>query len=716
METEKAEDRSSENETKDFRKNVLERCIWLRNRILKELGIRVEDLSSFQSFTRLLHKPRDPSNLAVIRILYGFLMIIDVHHERGLSSADSRWGNPSECRFPFFNFLKPLPVEWMIMIYLLMLLGASGILLGYKYRLSCLCFLVPYWYIFFLDKSHWNNHSYLFGLIGTQLMVSGANRCWSLDGKKNPKIRNKHVPLWNYALLRGQIFLVYFIAGLKKTNLDWIGGYSMEKLGYHWVFDGFRIFLTDDQITYFVVHLGGFLLDLTVGFFMLMEFSRPYAFLFCGMFNLMNSRMFAIGMFPYVMIAIMPIFCASDWPKKVLVKLPKLRELTLYDAAPGRSEDCIYTEQEVVPEKQSGSPEKECAASTKTPSLTNVRFRHKVTALLFCVYFCLQGFLPYSHSFTKGYNTWTQGLYGYSWDMMVHNWRYVHTTITVIDKNTGQHSHLDPEAWTRSHRWTHHADMVKQFAHCIQERVAEMHNLKNIELYIDVWLSLNRRFTQRMYDPSVDILTADWSPFEEVTWVLPLQTELTDWRQNLVDMEERIFNQSEDVDVVFVTDFPGFHLLNYVSENHENTTLEVMKGTVEVQLGTGEIIELKEGQSIQIPSGIYHRVSPLKYSPACYMYIYFINKTDLKLTDSEWQGSSKAPTCPASYPNFQVEPRDALLSCKGVCWERIKKDFKKKFQIWTRSMELIGRALYSILTRRPMSIETNTRQEYEEEI
>ncbi|KFM70776.1 Vitamin K-dependent gamma-carboxylase, partial [Stegodyphus mimosarum] len=195
----------------------------------------MKDLSSFQAFTRLLHSPRDPSNLAVIRIFYGFLMIIDIHHERGLSSADSRWGNPEECRFPFFNFLKPLPLEWMIMTYLLMLFGSTGIMLGYRFRCSCLCFLIPYWYIFFLDKSHWNNHSYLFGLLGTQLMLSGANRCWSLDGRRDQRIRNTHVPLWNYALLRGQIFLVYFIAGLKKTNLDWIGGYSMEKLGQHWV-------------------------------------------------------------------------------------------------------------------------------------------------------------------------------------------------------------------------------------------------------------------------------------------------------------------------------------------------------------------------------------------------------------------------------------------------------------------------------------------------
>ncbi|GIY81009.1 hypothetical protein CDAR_71231 [Caerostris darwini] len=51
----------------------LDNSIWLRDKILKELGIRVEDLTSFQSFARLLHEPRDPSGLAVIRILYGMV-------------------------------------------------------------------------------------------------------------------------------------------------------------------------------------------------------------------------------------------------------------------------------------------------------------------------------------------------------------------------------------------------------------------------------------------------------------------------------------------------------------------------------------------------------------------------------------------------------------------------------------------------------------------
>lgn len=57
-------------------------------------------------------------------------------------------------------------------------IGAVGIMLGCFYRLSCLMFISTYWYIFFLDKTAWNNHSYLYGLIGFQLTFMDANRYW----------------------------------------------------------------------------------------------------------------------------------------------------------------------------------------------------------------------------------------------------------------------------------------------------------------------------------------------------------------------------------------------------------------------------------------------------------------------------------------------------------------------------------------------------------
>lgn len=56
--------------------------------------------------------------------------------------------------------------------------GALGIMAGCCYRLSCVAFLGPYWYLLLLDKTSWNNHSYLYGLLAFQLALLGADRYW----------------------------------------------------------------------------------------------------------------------------------------------------------------------------------------------------------------------------------------------------------------------------------------------------------------------------------------------------------------------------------------------------------------------------------------------------------------------------------------------------------------------------------------------------------
>lgn len=67
--------------------------------------------------------------------------------------------------------------------------------------------------------------------------------CRSLDAWRHswrPSWRDRPVPLWNYALLRLQFFLLYFLAGVKKLDADWIGGFSMTHLNNHWVFEPFK--------------------------------------------------------------------------------------------------------------------------------------------------------------------------------------------------------------------------------------------------------------------------------------------------------------------------------------------------------------------------------------------------------------------------------------------------------------------------------------------
>ena len=53
-------------------------------------------------------------------------------------------------------------------------------MLGLAYRVCCPVYLCCYWYIFLLDKTSWNNHSYLFGILAFLFTLSDANRYWSV--------------------------------------------------------------------------------------------------------------------------------------------------------------------------------------------------------------------------------------------------------------------------------------------------------------------------------------------------------------------------------------------------------------------------------------------------------------------------------------------------------------------------------------------------------
>ncbi|XP_064619797.1 vitamin K-dependent gamma-carboxylase-like [Lineus longissimus] len=633
-----------------------------KGRMRSVFGFDFSDFQSWLSLNQWLHAPRHPSNLAALRVAFGLLMVIDVFTERGFPHAERRWGSTDECQFPLFDFLRPLPLPWMFVAYLALLAGALGIMFGFLYKLSCLVYMTIYWYIFLLDKVSWNNHSYLYGLISLQLLLIDANRSWSIDGLIWPKLRNSHVPSWNYGLLRFQIFIVYFIAGLKKLDFDWVTGYSMHSLSEHWVFMPFRSLIGKENTDLFVVHLGGLTIDLFTGFLLYFSKTRKLAFLFGGSFHLMNSRMFSIGMFPYTMLATMPIFSDTDWPARVMRKAPTwLRIFTPLDGEPQRNPHCLYSKEEIKPEEKHQTSSSQDKVGSDVLVHSHPKMYHSFMSALIIVYVTTQCILPYSHSITKGYNNWTNGLYGYSWDMMVHSWRTQHTRVSYKNKETGEVGFLNPEAWIyRRDRWTSHADMVKQYGVCVQERLRD-YNLTNIELYIDVWKSMNKRFQQRMFDPRVDILSAEWHPLEETRWLFPLLTSLSDWREKLRLISKELSKTSNDTDIVFVADFPGLMLENYVQDDFGNTSLSVLKGEVVVEVlqdkKKTKNITLKEGDETKLPAGQFHNVHTVSTTPSCYMYVY-VNTTHQKFEKKFIEFESKVN---ASTENGTKELTDATL-------------------------------------------------------
>lgn len=122
-------------------------------------GFKKEDLSSWHNLVLLLNRPTDPASLGIFRCLFGELtqaqfcdpcrihdslcvpaglvMAIDVTQERGLSHLDYKYldGAPL-CRFPLFNFLQPLPLDWMYLVYVVMFLGTFLILSYFLFQTS----------------------------------------------------------------------------------------------------------------------------------------------------------------------------------------------------------------------------------------------------------------------------------------------------------------------------------------------------------------------------------------------------------------------------------------------------------------------------------------------------------------------------------------------------------------------------------------------------
>lgn len=196
----------------------------------------------------------------------------------------------------------------------------------------------------------------------------------------------------------------------------------------------------------------------------------------------MNAVMFNIGMFSYMCMVLMPIFCRPDWPKHLLRKwLPERLQLVFplaHEAADNLS--CTLIGDHGVAEaltKKENTKMKENVKNKKNDKnkriVRNWTWKNFLFNLICLHYVAVQLFLPYSHfltkvkisgfilkfiikvkkmnrkviftiSFTQGYNSWTQGLYGYSWDMMIHSWSTQHVVVKVTDKHSDREQYLRP--------------------------------------------------------------------------------------------------------------------------------------------------------------------------------------------------------------------------------------------------------------------------------
>lgn len=90
-------------------------------------------------------------------------------------------------------------------------------------------------------------------------------------------------------------------------TIEWLSGYAMTNLGYHWLFTPFRLFLSVEMTELLIIHWFTAIFDLTIAFWMTYEKTRLLVTPFMLSFHLMNSRLFTIGRIikKYIIIIIM---------------------------------------------------------------------------------------------------------------------------------------------------------------------------------------------------------------------------------------------------------------------------------------------------------------------------------------------------------------------------------------------------------------------------
>lgn len=130
-----------------------------------------------------------------------------------------------------------------------------------------------------------------------------------------------------------------------------------------------------------------------------------------------------------------------------------------------------------------------------------------------------------------------------------------------------------------------------------------------------------------LIDPRVDLLTAEWSPFKRTAWSLPLLNELNHLRPKLRTIANEVLAWNNYSDVIFVADFPGLTLDNYISPDLTNVSLTILEGNVRYYNdNVNETYFLTSGKSISLPSGNVHHVTTIGIKPSCYLFTY-VNKT-----------------------------------------------------------------------------------------
>ncbi|MCC6487043.1 MAG: HTTM domain-containing protein [Candidatus Hydrogenedentes bacterium] len=444
-------------------------------------------------WVKKLLAPVDAASLAVFRIVFAATMfalaLFYYSSPRFSIYAEEAF------RFRYYGF------EWVpvwssdartLLVYVL---GASALLLlaGFCYRIAAIAVALCHLSLALMDIRFYQNHMYLLAIISILMVVIPAHRAFSVDASLRVSRHGPYVPAWCVWILRIQFALVYFWAGVAKLQADWLLGVPL------------RIFADRSEHANFItgefailgMSYAGLLFDLLVGPALLWRKTRLPAYCVSLLFHLINYHLWGIDVFPHFMMGATLVFFAPDWPRAVIARVLR----------------------------RSHAP---CEPVQAAPQ--DRRRFGSLQIAFFTVFVLWQGLMPLRPYFYPGAVHWNEEGQLYAWRMMSVSKRCV-ARFHAYDPHTKRRWELEPrdfnvELYTLA-GWLPEIQPVwnaVQFARHAAN-VLRDRGLDRVEIYADLFVSINRRKPELLIDPAIDLASVEYG-FMPVAWIRDLREPL----------------------------------------------------------------------------------------------------------------------------------------------------------------------------------------------
>jgi hypothetical protein len=447
---------------------------------------------------KTIEKPTSIAPLVVFRMIFGLLMLISTIRFMYLGWVEEHFIN-SVFFFKYYGFewVKPLNAFSMYAIHYLMIAAALGITIGFLYRFSAFIFFLCFTYCQLIDISYYLNHYYFVSLMSLILVILPANYYFSIDNYLGWVKTKTQIPLWCILLIKFQLGIVYFYAGIAKIQPEWLFDAMPLRL---WLpaQDDFPLigFIFTYPLTAYIFSWAGMLYDIFIVLLLSWSKTRLLAYGAVIFFHALTGYFFQIGVFPIVMIFSTLIFFSDNFHIKIIHFLEK---------------NLIKTTKSTI-------------FRTNDDSVLLWNFDtvgKKILAYTLIFYVVFQLLFPFRYLLYPGDLFWTEQGFRFSWRVMLME-KAGTATFFVKDGISGAEGEIDNKAFLTTHQEKQMAfqpDLILQYAHFLKKYYEEK-GMKNVSVRAQVYVTLNGSLSKLYFDPTLD-LTKIQDSWQHKAWLYP---------------------------------------------------------------------------------------------------------------------------------------------------------------------------------------------------